>query len=569
MLLPIDSIDVKVIKLDNFVGGMRRSVDPTKLETNEYPLLVNGRSRYGNIRPIKGPSKESTLPAGFHQGCYGFGQYVFVFIDGKCWIRDYAGMGVAFQEVGGMNMDTVVDRIYLEAVPDSFNNFGRIAVSTDKPADGVDLTLTNTVPKSLEAFIAQDGITRPYILTATGVARQANRFQDWTLANREYVPIGLNTLYHDGILYVVSPDRKRIYHSVTGRPFDFVIAIDDSTGFKLTDNLFVEEADRMAHYVNHSVITSITKLNLSPLSADFGIPMLISTENGTYVVTPDYANMLFGEPIFRNSPGFNTTILNQASITLTRQDFHFVDSTGLRSYTLTIGSEGIVSKEDALSAPIYTLFEGIEQDVTCVDFFDNYTLFGVKTKFGYGCLVYDNLLQRFASLDILGIDRPIKQFCQTTIEGIKKLFFITDEGFYEYYGHINPLECSIYFPELTTDDNEKALKINRIVLSFADIEQDGYVTFTPIVDRKKEPALTDVLQENFDPTIDATELPFGKSDEDTSQNIAFVPQDTKQGFKLGFFVTFSAMCNLQSIQITAKPIEAKVSLKQAAKVYTT
>jgi len=76
---------------------------------------------------------------------------------------------------------------------------------------------------------------------------------------REYVPVGKQMLWHDGILYVVSPNGKQIFRSVTGRPLDFMVNITPS-GDK--DPLeAVGGASSVSHSVDFEPITSINRLS--------------------------------------------------------------------------------------------------------------------------------------------------------------------------------------------------------------------------------------------------------------------------------------------------------------------
>jgi len=491
--------DSKTFKFESFSGGMRRSIDAAKIGEDEYPFLVNGRTRYSNVIPIKKPLRNDNLPTGKYQGCFGLDQYAYVFISGKCYYLDTVKSTTKFSSIAKFQLSPTVDTIYAESVPDSLFNFGR-TVQTVEGSDIKMVTLNTgvNVQISESGIVVQDGINQGRLIYNVNQSRVLKKFSEWLDGNpdevknqREYVPKGLNMLYHDGILYMVSPDRRSLYRSVTGRPLDFVIALG-SDGNKLTDNLFTEEAERLAHRVNGYRITALGKLNVGTTYPQFGTPFMVSTAGGSYRVIPNFDFTLFSEPTFRNVDLFSTGILNQAAFTFARGDIHFIDETGLRSFN-AVEQSMVVSKDDALSGPIYRLFENIEQSITCCTFFDNYTLFGVNTIYGPAILVYDNLLQRFAGLDIFDGIGFVKQFCQTVVNGTKKLFFITEDGFYEYYGSDTTANCGIYLRESTVDDQEKDHKIIRIKLSFLNSTETGTVNVTPFIDGFKEDTIESTI----------------------------------------------------------------------------
>ena len=562
-----DPQEIKKVGFDDFSGGLRRNVDPTRLQDTEYPILINGRSRYGSIRPIKLPALQFG-PAVKAQGCYASKNIVVIFFDGLAYYRDYGSVGSSFMRIQDFNLEPSLDFFYAEQIPDSYFNFNRIPTTAGVASDGVDVASDSTISASGSGIVVQDGIHQPWLIQENLTARLLQKFHQWMMnGTREYVPIGLNMLYHDGILYVASPDGKKLYRSVTGRPLDFVIAIKDD-GDKLDDNLFVEEADRMSHRVNNASITALCKLNLGPEFQNLGAPFMVSTTSGTYKVTPNLADTLFGEPKMRNNDLFPTNILNQFSYSPTkRNDIDFIDETGLRSYN-ALSEDVSISRDDALSGPVFKLFEGVQQTWTCCTFFDNYTLFAVDTIFGPGVLVYDNLLNRFSALDIFDGIGYIKQFCQTNIRGIKRLFFITTTGgFYEYYGSATTATCKIYTKEVTEDDAETHLKLMRIKITLQDVEESGTISATPFTERRRETTVSKTVDQNLFQEPYPQDIPFGTDNKETTEHVSWDFQSSGQADKVGCLIEFNFMCDLQGIQVNTKPIDSVVDPKQAGKLY--
>jgi len=565
MAIPSDPLDAGKFEISDFRGGLRRDVDPTKLEDSQYPLLVNMRSRYGTLKPIKLPSKVRGFPSGLMQGCYAQGSQVLVFVGGTAHIRDYAIQGSVFQQIRDFNMNSKVDIIYAEAVPTSYYNFGRVAGEGDLSIVRKGTTFSSPSPACI---VCQDGINKPKLVFSAGGVRDAKTFQQWSNPDdREYVPTGKQMLFHDGILYLVSPDGKSIYRSVSGRALDFVVAVD-TNGDKLTDTLFQEEAQRCAHFVNNAEITCLAKLSVGSNNPDFGAPFLVGTRVGSFKVSPNFAQLQFGEPTFRNDSAFPTAPLNQASFAPTAGDLHFVDETGLRSYQQTLSAGGIVSKDIAVSASIYTLFENIQQTKTAVAYFDNYTVYAVNTIYGYGIVLFDNLRGVFEALDIFEeLDSPIKMFCQTNIKGIKTLYFCTADGFYQYYGSSETAEWQFYTREFSSDDPLLHMKVIRFRVVMQDILEDGILSATPVCDRLKEATLSVTINKNLDAPVYPLEIPFGQSSNDTTVNHSFVPQSSKQSDKIGFLVTGNFMCELTSLHLHTESKEAKTPMEQSARAY--
>jgi len=559
-----DPSDSGKFSIESFQGGLRRDIDPTKLEDNQYPLLVNMRSRYGTLKPIKKPIKIDEFPSGIKQGCYAQGSNVLVFANGRAYIKNYESTK-SFHLISHFALSSDVDYIFAEAVPFSFSNFGRTATA------GLDIDRNATFSSPSPAcIVCQDGLNKPQLLFTNGGVRDAKTFAEWKLTDdsisREYVPIMRNMLYHDGILYGVSPDKKQIYRSVTGRALDFVVAVQEN-GDKLSDMIFTEEAERMAINVNNAEITALAKINMAPSHPDFGSPILVGTTQGTYKVEPILTQTLFGEPTFRTPSLFPTAPLNQWSFSAARGDLHFIDETGLRSLNL-LASSGVVSKDDALSATIYTLFENVQQAATACTFFDNYTMFAVTTIYGYGVVLYDNLRGVFEAIDIFPeLTSPIKMFCQTNIQGIKTLYFNTSEEFYQYYGSTETADWTFYTKEFSSDDPLDHFKIIRFRVVLQDILENGTLTATAICDRKKEAPLSVTLSKNLDTVAYPIDFPYGSGTTDTTVNHSFVPQSSKQSDKIGYLVSGNFNCEITSLHLHTERKEAKTPMEQSARAY--
>ena len=113
-------------------------------------------------------------------------------------------------------------------------------------------------------------------------------------------------------------------------------------------------------------------------------------------------------------------------------DFGFIDAEGLRSFNAVrqLRNEG---RNSAFSLKVAKLFEDIVQLDGAAISFDNYTVFSVKTIYGYGVLVFDGTLQKFVSLDFYKTDNDetvgqITQFTKIDTDTVHELYAVTAQG---------------------------------------------------------------------------------------------------------------------------------------------
>src|ERR1044071_7680228 len=104
--------------------------------------------------------------------------------------------------------------------------------------------------------------------------------------------------YLNGILFIVSPDRKRLYRSVSGRPLDFVVNVTQS-GDKGGN------AETVSYAVSQEDITCLTPLNSGEL--------FVGTIDGCFPLQLNYDSTIFQEPTFINKDGLSAGVINQWS----------------------------------------------------------------------------------------------------------------------------------------------------------------------------------------------------------------------------------------------------------------
>jgi hypothetical protein len=309
-------------KTEDFSGGMLQAVNSARLSNSQYTLLINGRNRYADIRPIK-KAKNLTgrLQSGNYQAIFASDPYLFMFVDGVAYVTDLTGQSssddVYFQSVNGFSaMDRTVDRIYVESVPSSTANHDRKLVDSLDISAGV--KLGSSILASPQCLVCQDTINRPRLIFSPSHARTAQDFNDWyrsedvpSMDQREYIPIGGKMLYTDGILYIVN--GSEIYRSVFGRPLDFVIAVDENGDKLPVQGVDIPEASRLSHRVGYEDITSIQKINTKVYESTLAGGFFVSTGKFSWVVIPNLLDTLYGEPKFKNIDLFPTGPVNNFS----------------------------------------------------------------------------------------------------------------------------------------------------------------------------------------------------------------------------------------------------------------
>lgn len=551
---------------NNFDGGMRRNVAPSKLSDNEYALLINGRSRYGTVKPIKLPlNLTDQMPAGLMQGIYGIDTILVVFKDGKLFARDYSQAISAFNFDHDFQMDQLADRIYAQPVPASWFNIQRIA--TDDNDNSKPVLFQSPTAGTPQCLVCQDGSSRPRLVFSVGNSRVAKDFNEWrnsededTLLqedSREYVPVGRQMIYYDNILYIVSPDGTEIYRSVTGRPLDFVVAID-SNGDKLSPLTSGKpEASRLSYAVDFNPITCIKDIATPMVNDGNNKPgFFAGTLKGSWIVYPDYTSPLFGEPTFGKYPVFPTGPLNQESITPLLGDNAIISE----SYITTFNSVQVLAAEGK-NAPfydeVYKLFEGVVQDITAAITSDNYGFLAVKTVYGYGILIYDTQREKFVSLDIYPeVSGAIKMFTEIKVAGVRRLFFITNSQLFEAFAG-NTAVCSLYCREFEGDDTEMQMLPRRVRVTLRDIEEDGVLTLTTFVDGKRGDTQQQNITANIPAPVIPLALPFGTGAAKNTVNKTFTLDISDKGHTVGVFITMNFIADLVEIEpVTESEVRA-------------
>lgn len=374
-------------------------------------------------------------------------------------------------------------------------------------------------------------------------------------------------MYHDSILYIVSPDGKEIYRSVTGRPLDFVIAVD-TNGNKLPPLTSGKpEASRLSYAVDFNPITAIKSIP-SPMPSDptLGPGFFVGTLKNSWIVFPDYSQQLFAEPTFLKNPLFPTGPINQFSLTDILGDEAFIYESGITSFNSvsTLSNEG---RNAPFYSDVYKLFEDIEQTTTAAFTSDDYAYLAVNTVYGPGILVYDNLRQKHVSFDIypevVGI---IKQFAEIKVSGRHRLFFITDTQIFEMFEG-NTATAEVYLREFEADDRETELMPRRIRVVFRNVEETGVVSLTPFVSGLRGVAQSQNVVANITPPVTPIVRPFGTGAAKDTVNKTFVIETPDKGESVGVYITMNFIADLVSVEFVTEEETKAISDDSGGEVF--
>jgi hypothetical protein len=380
------------------------------------------------------------------QGLYALGDFLIIVQNGNARFRHRLSTTWTTLWDASTNatlrLDPNASDVFIQAVPGSTMDIPRRAKDNQdalgtEGAHSIELHYNTALWARTDAGVVfQDGSNQPNLLTfssseqgATATVRKCKTYTEWGATYREYVPIGKQMVYFNGKLFIVSADGQKIYQSVTGRPLDFVTAID-TTGAQIDAAESNGGAEVTAYSVSYEKISCIAPLNTDSL--------LVSTRTGTFAIKPDYEHTLFGEPTWTKQYMFGASVVNQFSFVDILGDFAFIDAEGLRSFNAVrqLRNEG---RNSAFSLKVAKLFEDIVQVGGAAISFDNYTFFSVKTIYGYGVLVFDGTLQKFVSLDLYQTDTDetlgqITHFSKIDTDTTHEVYAVTAQGgFYRLF----------------------------------------------------------------------------------------------------------------------------------------
>ena len=551
------------------------SVDDNRLSENEYKFAKNVRNRFGTLEGIKNVNDISSDIGAFTanppiQNIYSIGEFVFLFFNGGCKYRRPLNPDSTWAVLyAGGTMDRSAE-IFVQAVPASTQNFLR--KETSVAGASLELDTENPIQKTVAAVIVQDGVSQPRIIELSGgtaTDRAAKTYAEWidgTYTSREYIPIGKQMAFFNNKLFVVSPDGTEIYHSVSGRPMDFVVAVT-SDGDKINSDETIGGAAGTSYTVGYNVITALSVLNNEAL--------FVSTAGGSYGVTIDYSSTVFGEGFFQKQYLFTANSINQHSFVDLLGDFAFIDPEGLRSFNAVMQSKN-EGRNSIFSLKVARLFKDVVQDTRkCAAIvFDDYALFACNTIFGHGILIYDTLTQKFVSFDQLTDDSngnigPVIEFAKVETNNKRELFAITHgtttSSGEPAYKCVKLFEGSNYATAYVetrafcTNDTRVEQKPQELRLLFNKIQSASAVTAVQRVNDETTPD-TSAGSQSKSLSVQATPIKFPVtlstvwSGPKQIQNLLYNFQGGQQGWKVSYTLKWTNGINLSNIQLQTRDI---------------
>jgi len=554
---------------------MNLSVDDTRLGENEYKFAKNVRNRFGTLEGVKNAKDISSDIGAFTsnppiQAIYSVGEYVFVFFNGGCKYRKPNNPDTTWSTLYSSGTMDRSAEIFVQAVPASTQNFLR--KETQVAGASLELDTATTVQKTVSAVVVQDGINTPRIIEiANNVAedRTAKTYAQWsdgTRTSREYIPVGKQMAFFNNKLFVVSKDGTEIYHSVSGRPLDFVVPIDTS-GNKINADETIGGAPATAYTVGYNEITALKTLNSDGL--------LVSTKGGSYAVALDYAFTVFGEPSFTKQFLFTANTINQKSFIELLGDFAFIDPEGLRSFNAVQQSKN-EARNSVFSLKVARLFKDVVQTPNkCAAIaFDDYALFACNTIYGHGILVFDILTQQFVSFDQFTDDSnsnigAVIEFAKVETNNRRELFAIThgtttssgDPAYkcVKLYEGTNFSKAYLETRAFCTFDTRVEQKPRELRLLYNKIQLASAVTAIQRVNDEVTPdssagSQTKSVSAQATPVKFPVKLPVNWSGPKRIQNLLYNFQSGQQGWKISYALQWTNGVTLSNIQIDTQDI---------------
>lgn len=380
----------------SFAGGMTGQYDPTKTDPTQYRVGLNCRVRKNAIEgayaPVRIPS-----PATTHQALFALDDKL-ILISGATMYQVRPDLGDV-HIIASTTLNPTADYIYHVNVPAPSNFIMKMGGATAEYNSAV-----STMP---ECAVLQDGISQPYLLASNLSYRAAHTYVDWSFDFPEYVPVGKQMCFSGNKLYIVSPNGRRIYQSVSGRPLDCVINVDGTTGEK--------QGDADTTYI------AVAAAPATAISANQGGGFLAFTYYGAYAGYIDAAvDSYFGEPYIQPAELFPVGAVGQYGFAYSNGQSVFVSPSGIQSFN-QVAQQFRESNNTPFGAAIVDyIIRPITRVATAVA--DDYIFFGLKTIFGDGILVYDTRLSAFVSIDLVG---EVKEFAVLRTGGLDRVFYIT------------------------------------------------------------------------------------------------------------------------------------------------
>lgn len=546
---------------DSFEGGINQLDDDTSITDRQYVLLINGRSRYGKPQPIrKSTLLDSPIP-GNHQALVAVGNTLLLFVEGRAYYR--VNGTTAWIRISDFLMDATARRFWTIAVPKSSRNFVRqrnnslnnpIIINTDFNVSG-----------NPAGIVVQDGINQPWLIqfdatTQTFIARVTKNYSQWanlsvTADDREYVPIGTQMFFLNEKLFILAPDRKSIYQSVTGRPLDFMVNVDNQGHKAITEA--AGGAATVSFAFDSDEITCIRAVNVTNT-------FLYGTARNVRLIQLDYTRTIFGEPDYFQAQLQEVGILNDQSFVEALGDYTFIDNDGIKSFN-AVQNFRVEGNNSVFSAQVAKILAGrvqLANNVAAVAF-DNYAMFYVNTLYGRGMCVYDMLRNVWVSVDITQV-QEIKQLCVMANGALNILYAVTETGIWEMYTadsyEMGQIHIKALQPENLTNEH-KGYYVKPI---FQGATNDGVWEVQEYIDDQYSARQTRTFANSIMAMTFPMFFPIRFSSIPNSKHNAIILDAGLGGKKIAYVIMWNTNAALTALKISTSEQEAVSAIRQTA-----
>jgi hypothetical protein len=407
------------------------------------------------------PLEDTTAPVGKKQGSYSFDQYSVLFCAGRAYYKNVI-TDSAWTQIADLALDTSVDYIYTCVVPASTFNYARKLEDNNQVAGTATtpgITTQNIIINgTASGLVVQDGINQGWLILPNGTARRLQTYEQWTLANREYVPIMKQMVFINGILFGMAPDGATILRSVSGRPLDFVINV-------------TIKGDKGGDAFTTSYRASYNRVNF--LGALNSGELFVATDTTCYPIEFNYDARIFAEPTFYNRKPFSAGIVNQFSFVDIRGDYGFIDYDGIRSFNAVaqLTNEG---RNSVFSAGIQSAL-ATKQTVTAATMFNNFGFFAVDTQFGNTLAVYDSIRQQWVCFDDYDMEEQFKMFSIANQSNAPFVYAITNTKLYKLFSGTETAVASTTLRATTASDLSAGIRLDNVYTVFTEASFAGDV----------------------------------------------------------------------------------------------
>lgn len=507
---------------DTFMGGMQQQFDATKTSVEQFRAALNCRIRKNVIEPSYKHIKLES-PAGVKQAIFSLDDKLILLVAGSAYNLSSSG----FLRVGSTGLSTTADEIYHENVPQPTN----FLVGPNKEYRSV----VSTTPL---VAVMQDGINQPALLSSSLGMRPAKRYEEWSYSDPEYVPVGTLMAFSGSKLYIASADKLRQYQSVSGRPLDFMLLFNNTTGEPQGN------ADSTAMAVATAPLTAMVPAQ----SGGF----IAGTLYKMHAAIPNDAVLVYQEPYHRPAELFPVGVVEQNAFAQVKGETVFGSPAGLMLFN-QVAQNKLESNLSPFGAPVTALLKLPLTRLVCTTV-DDYVFFACETKYGHGILVFDIQTGVFAGLDLT--QGAVKEFAVLKQAGVTRLFYITtgDEVYEIPLFSGEKATASVYFGEWVPVDRDGKQtpgvlhRFSAIKLGLTNVKSSGHVTVRPFCDRVAGECQvltvtgtqTELLEEDGD-------FPFGGEFPSTVVPVNFAAEPN--GYALGVIIDLAVDARLAAIKV--------------------